>query len=139
MPTYQTKSDVVSEEETISYLRCKWNCDIERMPDFHEFDYAIINQAGSVKGLVEIKNRKANAASYPTIILSMSKVLAARQWHDQGLRCFLVVRVGKGKPRYLDINQTKPAGIKFGGRDGRNHQEPLAHFDKKDFKIISYG
>ena len=106
------------------------------MPDYHEFDYAVINKAGTVKGLVEIKNRKADAAKYPTIILSMSKVIAAKQWNDQGIRCFLAVRVGKGKPRVIDINQTKPADIRFGGRDGRNHQEPLAHYDKKDFKVI---
>ena len=136
MPTYQTERDAVSEEDTIAFLRSKWNCKIERMPDFHEFDYAVINNAGSVKALVEIKNRKADAAKYSTIMLSMSKVLAARQWADQGLRCFLVVRVGEGKPRFLDINKTKPASIKFGGRDGRNHQEPLAHFDKKDFTIL---
>jgi hypothetical protein len=136
MPTYQTDRDAVSEEDTINFLRSKWNCKIERMPDFHEFDYAVINNAGSVKALIEIKNRKADAVKYPTIILSMSKVLAARQWADQGLRCFLVVRVGEGKPRILDINKTKPASIKFGGRDGRNHQEPLAHFDKKDFTPV---
>lgn len=136
MPTYQTQKDVSSEEDTINFLRCKWNCRIERMPDFHEFDYAVINSSGSVRALVEIKNRKADAAKYPTIILSMSKVLAAKQWDDHGIRCFLVVRVGNGKPRMLDINKTEPADIKFGGRDGRNHQEPLAHFDKKDFRII---
>ena len=70
------------------------------MPDYHEFDYAVINKAGSVKGLVEIKNRKADAAKYPTIILSMSKVIAAKQWNDQGIRCFLAVRVGKGSQSY---------------------------------------
>ena len=136
MPTYQTDRDAVSEEDTIAFLRSKWNFRIERMPDFHEFDYAVINNAGCVKGLVEIKNRKANAEKYPTIMLSMSKVLAAKQWADQGLRCFLVIRIGEDKPRILDINKTKPASIKFGGRDGRNHQEPLAHFDKNDFTIL---
>lgn len=136
MPTFQTKKDVASEEDTISFLRHKWGLRIERMPDFHEFDYAVINKAGSVKGLIEIKNRKADAAKYPTIILSMSKVLAAKQWSDQGVRCFFVVRVGNGKPRALEINKTRPANIRFGGRDGRNHQEPLAHYKKEDFKII---
>jgi hypothetical protein len=135
-PTYQTERDVESEEDTIACLRKSWGLNIERMPDFHEFDYAVVDSKQSVRGLIEIKNRKADASKYPTIILSMSKVIAAKQWSDQGIKCFLVVRVGKGKPRFLEINKTKPSSIQFGGRKGRNHQEPLAHFDKSDFLFI---
>lgn len=136
MPTFQTVADVGNEEATIQFLRDLWGCRLERMPDFHEFDYARIDCNGEIDALIEIKNRKENAAKYPTIMLSMTKKIAAKQWEDQGIKCYLVVRIGKGRPRILDINATKPYRIEWGGRHGRNHNEPLAHFSKSNFKAL---
>lgn len=134
-PVYQTDDDVASEESTIDFLREKWGR-IERMPDFSEFDYAVINDNSQVRALIEVKNRKSETAKYRTIMISMTKLIAAKQWAEQGLKCFFVVRVGKGRPRMLDLNASLPERIGWGGRAGRNHDEPIAHFTKDQFTSI---
>lgn len=134
-PVYQTANDVASEESTIDFLRQRMG-KIERMPDFSQFDYAVVNEDSTVRALIEVKNRKADAAKYPTIMISGTKLIAAKQWGDQGLKCYFVVRIGKGRPRILDLNRTIPHKILWGGRDGRNHNEPVMHFHKDQFKAV---
>jgi len=137
MPVYQTDCDVRSEEATIAFVSAYTGLIAKRMPDFSDFDYAMVDKStNQVRMMIEIKNRKADAAKYPTIMLSMNKVMAAHEWAAQGIVCKLVVRVGKGVPRWIDINGTLPHSIKWGGRNGRNHDEPVAHYIKDDFEVI---
>lgn len=134
-PVYETSDDRKNEQSTMEYIATKWGCKPEKMPPFSKIDYAITRN-GVVHAMAEVKNRKAETAKYDTLYISMSKVVEAKQYNDQGLPTFLIVRLGDANPIYIDLARTIPEKITWNGRAGRDAPEPVCHFLWSEFKDL---
>ena len=106
----------------------KWGCEPKRMPSFSALDYALIRDK-KVHAMAEIKYRKT---SYPTIMLSLTKLMEAYLYQRMGVKSFFILGLA-GKVSWLDLNGTLPESIEWGGRNGRGHDEPVAMFRLEDF------
>ena len=130
---YESQSDRDAEESIIQYACTKWKSHYHKLPISYNLDYAII-QDGQIKAYIETKRRHNNHDKYPTIFVSMHKVMTARQlllpsyflvgWND---------RIG-----YVSLTD-KPDIQTIGGRTDRNDSadiEPMAHFNINRIKLI---
>lgn len=124
---YETEQDRSREHNAITHVGRLWNCKGFKLPDRYWIDYALTRN-GRVCAWAEVKCR---TMKYPTIILSMQKVMFGRLLaKETGLPFFLIVMYENGDWFYLDITAA-PFTLGWGGvgnmRDSQD-REPLCHF-----------
>jgi len=126
---YETDEDLRNEEALMTaYLR-RINRDhytLEKMPVDLILDYALINPAGKVCAVFEVKHRRTR---YDSVILSMNKIRMGRWFEGEGIPAFFLIampdeydvptmysfRIGETALNYV-----------WGGRASRDKREPLA-------------
>ena len=133
---YETENDLTSEKKVISHVSNSWNVASFKLPISYKLDYAMYREK-ELLGFAEVKCRTHRFGTFPTYIISLAKVMKAKDlWLYTHRPTILIVswldRIG-----YLDFSSNHQ--IKQGGRSDRNDwqdQEPMCHYDLKDFKGI---
>lgn len=133
---YETDEDLRNEEALMTaYLR-RINRDhytLEKMPVDLILDYALINPAGKVCAVFEVKHRRK---AYHSVILSFNKIKMCRNFEEEGIPAFFLISMPDrdGAPRlYCYRVGTTSLGYRWGGRNSRDKREPLADIPLSGF------
>ena len=134
-PRYERPADLTVERKVQAQLERK-GIQLHKLPVSYRLDFAMFKN-GKLKGWAEIKARNNSRDHYPTLMISLGKVLAARQLADvSGTRSILLVQ-------YLDglfwCDFASPFEVRIGGRYDRGDSddvEPVAHFQIEAFTIV---
>jgi len=135
-PMYENANDLRSEQNLISYVSDCWNVASYKLPMSYKIDYVMYRDESPV-GFAEVKVRTHTFGTFPTYIISLAKVMEARRLARETNTKSILIVSWTDKTGYLDFFSHHQ--IKHGGRSDRNDwqdQEPMCHFDLKDFKGI---
>jgi hypothetical protein len=135
-PAYETENDR-TEEAAITEIICQiWSCKVVKLPRAYNLDCAILRQ-NELMAWAEIKRRKRTLEQYPTVFLSMQKILAAHNFNRiSGKPCLFVVRFDDCLA-WTDMLRNRK--IEFRGRVDRGDwqdQEAAAVIHTGEFKVI---
>tara|TARA_R100000231_G_scaffold82483_1_gene63053 strand:+ start:3237 stop:3650 length:414 start_codon:yes stop_codon:yes gene_type:complete len=133
---YENANDLRSEQNLISYVSDCWNVASYKLPMSYKIDYVMYRDESPV-GFAEVKVRTHTFGTFPTYIISLAKVMEARRLARETNTKSILIVSWTDKTGYLDFFSHHQ--IKHGGRSDRNDwqdQEPMCHFDLKDFKGI---
>ena len=114
---YENEDDRNNEQAIMERLAAAWDIEYHKLPMSYRMDFAV-TKADSIVGFAEVKMRRMNWGQYPTIMLSMSKVHAACQYH-QSLKLPTVFVVGTmdGGCHYTHLHDVPGnAKLVYGGR-----------------------
>jgi hypothetical protein len=135
-PEYETPAHRASEHEILMLLGPLWDAFFKKLPVKYGLDYAVIID-DKVKGFIEIKVRNLRFNDFPTYMISLHKVIAARELaRETGLPCHLVIKF-IDRTAYLDMSSDFT--IFYSGRTDRGDwqdEEPMALFNCDLFKRI---
>ncbi len=85
-PMYESAADRSNEQHVIERLAAAWGGEYHKLPISYRMDYAVVRN-GEIASFVEIKARHMRWGQYPTVMISMSKVLTAANYAESlGLR-----------------------------------------------------
>jgi len=133
---YESAGDRNIENMIFDFLDQEKGFQLHKMPISYRLD-AIAFRASECRGFAEIKRRNNESTKYPTYMISLGKVMAARQLTTEtGLRSRLFV-LFTDHLTALDFAADFTVGI--GGRTDRGDIadiEPCAFFDMDQFDII---
>lgn len=136
-PKYESPKDLTHEKKILGYISRKWGISYCKMPITYKLDYAMYRNDNLV-GFSEVKCRTNSVQDYKTYIISLSKVMSARRLSSVTSTKSLLIVSWSDAIGWIDF--FSDFKVKQGGRSDRNDwqdQEPVCHFDIKDFKIIS--
>jgi hypothetical protein len=123
-PLYENDADLVSESLTLDLIEKKWRCEGVKLPIKHQLDYLLQRRNRGV-AWVEIKVRKNPAAQYPTYMISLTKIMAARSLSEASrLPSFLVVQ-WSDSVAYIRMDSLLDFEISIGGRRDRNDDQDI--------------
>jgi len=136
-PTYETEEDLKRETEISLIVSQAFKCELRKLHKYNQFDYAAIRN-GKIVAFLEMRRRNNNMSKYPTMIVSMNKVLSAHLVKiAANLETFFVVMwddcVG-----YTSLS--RQFEVQVGGRIDRNDLadiEAVCHIPIKDFVAIT--
>jgi len=134
-PRYERPRDLVNESKVAERMAQR-GIELRKLPISYRLDFAMFRD-GKLRGFAEVKTRNNRHDSYPTLIISLGKVMAARQLAEVSeTRSVLLVQ-------YLDglywCNFATPFEVTMGGRWDRGDDddvEPVAHFPIEAFKMV---
>ena len=135
-PRYETQADRDNEQRVVDYLATLgWQ--FEKIPMQYRMDFAIFRD-GECRGFAELKSRNVFMNTYPSVMISLSKVLAAR-WLTEatGLPAYLVVRYQDALTR-LDFSDYYE--LRMGGRADRGDPQDrdiCAYYPTERLRLIS--
>ncbi len=126
---YETIKDQFNEVNFAHDLEQKFGRTFEKLPRVYNLDFCIFN-GKTPTGFAELKCRTYSSTDFPTLMVSMLKVLAANRLHEAtGLPSFLFVDwKGDGARGMVNLNQS--FSFSMGGRSDRN--------DPQDRDITAY-
>lgn len=134
-PYYENQRDLTNENLVATALKEK-GMDLVKMPVSYRLDFAMLHK-GKVRGFAELKTRNNRHDKYPTLMISLGKVMSARQLSEAtGTRSILFVKFLDGL-YWCDF--ASPFDLKIGGRTDRQDDadiEPVAHFPMKVFRMF---
>ena len=135
-PTYQTEKDLENERRVANLLAAK-GYEFHKLPVQYRLDW-LITEAGEPRGFGELKARNVMKDTYPTVMISLSKVMAADALtQTTGLPCYLLLLYRDCLAR-LRFDEDFTLGV--GGRTDRgDHQdvEACAFFPKERLTVVS--
>lgn len=89
---YENEDDFKNEQEMADMLAERWKCKMLRQKKLSQFDFIAYRNAKPL-AFLEFRNRKQKFNDFPTMIVSMTKLVA---WHSSkaitGLPCYFVVQ-----------------------------------------------
>ena len=134
-PYYENQRDLTNENSVATALKEK-GLDVVKMPVSYRLDFAMLRN-GEIYGFAEVKTRNNRHDKYPTLMISLGKVMAARQLSKvTGTPSILLVKFLDGL-YWCDF--ASPFDLKIGGRKDRQDAadiEPVAHFPMKAFQVF---
>tara|TARA_R110000751_G_scaffold101852_3_gene196191 strand:+ start:569 stop:1066 length:498 start_codon:yes stop_codon:yes gene_type:complete len=121
---YESGEDLASEAEIIDLIEKKWVCQSSKLAIKHQLDYLLLrNQKGVA--WVEIKARGTPLRQYPSCMIAMTKIMAARALSETSkLPSFLVVR-WSDNCGYIRIDTLLDFEISMGGRTDRGDKQDI--------------
>lgn len=134
-PRYERPRDLTNEQRVAARMKER-GIELRKMPISYRLDFAMFRD-GKLRGFAEVKTRNNRHDTYPTLMISLGKVMAARQLAEVSeTRSVLLVQ-------YLDgiywCNFASPFEVAMGGRWDRaddDDVEPVAHFPIEAFKMV---
>ncbi len=134
-PRYERPRDLVNERKVAERMAQR-GIELRKLPISYRLDFAMFRD-GKLRGFAEVKTRNNRHDTYPTLMISLGKVMAARQLAEVSeTRSVLLVQ-------HLDglywCNFASPFEVAMGGRWDRGDDddvEPVAHFPIEAFKIV---
>ena len=134
-PVYESQSDIDYEKHVADVFANRHRMDWVRNPSKYPIDISFM-RGDSIVLFGEIKCRKVNKDTYPTYMISVSKIMAARALTNAtGVECLLIVK-WKDNCGWINLNKD-PDSVGFGGRVDRNDNqdlEPVAYYEISRFK-----
>ena len=134
---YEKPKDLLKEREVEAYLSKHWGVILHKLPISYRLDYAIecpINN--EIVGVVEVKARDMTYGQYPTVIVSLSKWLMGRRYHEAGLCFYFFLNLNDGIYGTLYRPQFSYS-VKWGGRTTKTRDiadiEPVVHIPMTHF------
>ena len=137
-PLYESAQDLRNEHEVIEKVSLHLNADYKKLPISYKLDFAMHKMAsGFVWFFCEVKVRTCKMNRYPTMMLNLDKVMAARDLSKHtGLDSYLIVQ---WTDRLATINFAEDFDVGFGGRRDRGDSQDVglvAHFEISKFKEL---
>jgi len=134
-PRYERPRDLTNEQRVAARMKER-GIELRKMPISYRLDFAMFRD-GKLRGFAEVKTRNNRHDTYPTLMISLGKVMAARQLAEVSeTRSVLLVQ-------YLDgiywCNFASPFEVAMGGRWDRGDDddvEPVAHYPIEAFKMV---
>ena len=138
-PTYETEANRTSEEVVCTAITKDLNLFVQKMPGkYSEIDRCLIDDKGDIQGVTEIKCRNIAYNQYPTIMISVSKLLAGMKFKELGLSFWLTFKYTDGFYMYM-IKDPSEYEYKWGGRTAQTRDsgdiEPMAHIPMDSYTI----
>lgn len=136
--SYETEENLVKEREIADFIQSVWHMSLIKNPKSYRIDFGVM-KGGRIRGWVEVKERKINLFTYPTVILSLAKWMQGRRLAlETGTRFFFVIQVIDGS--ILCSEETSATRkVNYGGRRDRNDSEdiePVVHIPIADFRVL---
>jgi hypothetical protein len=137
-PMYETEADRGKEGSFIGDLCAAWQCEARKLPIHYKLDFAMMRD-GIIKAFLETKVRTYERDYFDTYMISMAKVLAAREYSAfAGVPSLLAVRWSDGDG-FIALNGMKDFEIGFGGRGDRGDpqdMEPIVFIPIENFREV---
>jgi hypothetical protein len=128
-PIYENSATLSDEAKAKTAIENQWHCTLSKLPRSYHMDWMATRNNRGV-GFVEYKRRHNAALKYPTIFISLLKLMAAQKLYSAtGLQTTWVIE-WEDMFGHVSLN-AHPDEIKMGGRADRNDpadQEIMAHF-----------
>jgi hypothetical protein len=132
---YEKPEDLAAERIALDRACEVWKCTAEKLPMKYELDYLLLREGKGVAWL-EIKSRTNPRAAYPTYMISLGKIMAARRLSEASqLRSFLLVQ-WSDYCGYVRLDSLLDFTTAVGGRTDRGDEqdiEPVALIPIVDF------
>jgi uncharacterized protein YjaG (DUF416 family) len=78
---YETEADIAREREIADRLAVAWDVKLEKLDRWQTLDFAA-TRCGRLLAFVECKRRNCNRSTYPTVIVSLRKHVAAMHYRN---------------------------------------------------------
>lgn len=134
---YETKETLSEELEVMEVFADKFNLEFRKMPIQYRLDFALMRKGQSnIFGMAEIRCR--SGTWYPTLLVSLQKLMHMDEYSKFGIRCVLVLKI-EGNVYYWPYGNFSEYDIGWGGRNiPRDDQdsEPVVHIPRSAFKAI---
>ncbi len=135
-PRYESETDRANERIVADALE-NIGVEVYKLPVQYRLDW-MLRRDGEAIGFAEVKARKCDMKKYPTVMISLSKVIHARLLTEAtGLPCYLILLYRDGLAR-LDFASDFSVGP--GGRSDRNDpndQDVCAYYSHERLQVIS--
>jgi hypothetical protein len=135
-PTYENSESLKAEEQTIRKAAEVWKSTYVKLPIQYRVDWALLR--GGVVAWCECKRRYNNKDKYPTLMLSLNKIIHGMELARATEKPFLVVVEWNDVVGWHKVE--KVHGIGMGGRVDRGDWqdiEPVVHIPVTDFKQLT--
>lgn len=140
-PTYENGETLAHEKKVFAVLEEAWKCKLYKLPISYGVD-AMAEREGKLVSWIEFKGRKHKHDEYPTLILSVLKVLSGVRLRKlTGARFMLVIDFQDGL-YFVDMSSIldDKLDIRMGGRTkatrDREDIEPVVHIPIELFKPL---
>jgi len=117
---WESSGDRRNESDVARALEARWDCRLHKLPKQYRMDY-FVTRGGKGFAFVEVKCRTHSSTRYKTLMLSLSKHMAAKTMsHATGLPVLLVVRYTDAT-RFVSLTDEFP--MSMGGRTATARDE----------------
>ena len=121
---YEKPEDLAAEKTALDKACEIWKCTAEKLPMKYELDYLLLREGKGVAWL-EIKSRTNPRAAYPTYMISLGKIMAARRLSEASqLRSFLLVQ-WSDYCGYVRLDSLLDFTTAVGGRTDRGDEQDI--------------
>ena len=121
---YERPEDLVAERTALDKACEVWKCTAEKLPMKYELDYLLLREGSGVAWL-EITSRPNPRAAYPTYMISLGKVMAARRLSEASqFPSFLLVQ-WSDYCGYVRLDSLLDFRTGVGGRTDRGDEQDI--------------
>ena len=135
---YERPENIVAERAALKRACEVWRCSAEKLPMKYELDYLLLREGRGVAWL-EIKSRTNVRSAYPTYMISLGKVMAARRLSEATqFPSFLLVQWAN-VCGYVRLDSLLDFRTAVGGRTDRGDEqdiEPVALIPVGEFERL---
>lgn len=125
-PVYETKQNQSREWEAISRFGQRYSRRPVKLPKFYHVDYAMMElDTPKITSWVEVKCRKNKRDAYPTLILSVHKVLSGLQLAKATNMAFVLYVEWTDYAGHVLLDDTSRLHVSIGGRYDRNDPQDV--------------
>jgi len=105
MTEYESREDFKRQQAIELIIEKHWMCEVRRIPYEYVQDNVLI-RGGKVLAFSEIKCRNQRWAEWPTVIISLNKVMMAQHLYNcTGLSTYFVVATNDGLVHWTKMNR----------------------------------
>ena len=135
-PKYETEKDIANERLVADAL-AEHGYEVYKLPIQYRLDW-LLRYNGNPIAFAEVKTRNCNKDTYPTVMISLSKVIHARMLAEAtNLPCYLILFYRDCIAR---VNFDDTFTVNPGGRSDRNDPQDLdvcAYYPVERLTVIS--
>jgi hypothetical protein len=144
-PVYETPADMSREGRAVAALCAAWRCQSAKLPRFYPADAVLLRAAGEVAAFVEVKCRRHAFGKYPTLHLSILKVMKLSEMAAfTGIPALIVVGLEDAvywRQVPAPSGGVFPFPVTIGGRRDRGDPddvEPVFEIDYGSFRRVDW-
>ncbi len=91
---YEAARDRSEEAKIAKKLGEMWSLDLRKMPKSYRIDYTVSmrDQDSEIIAVAEVKRRMGLKNTYPTLMISLSKIIAGEQYHHMGFPFYIAIQ-----------------------------------------------
>ena len=132
---YETSGDLLMERRFVEGLCTLWKCGAWKLPIRYKLDYALYRD-DTIRAFLEVKIRNYMKDDFGEYMISMDKVLTARQYADFAKVPSLLAVQWQDTSGFIDLGMLKNFRLGVGGRTDRGDsedREPVVLIPISDF------